>query len=104
MARLARAVHVTDPTTRRTVVLQPGEEPAPHLAALVTNPAAWEDGILPETGEGEREPAKATSNGDEQDPTGDDKDTPKPAAAKKTAATKAPARGRKAADQGSSGQ
>ena len=48
MARLIAAVHLTDPKTRRPVVLQPGEEPAPHLAALITNESAWEDGVLPD--------------------------------------------------------
>lgn len=48
MAKLARAVHVTDPHTRRPIVLQPGEEPAPHLAALVGD-HAWEGGVRPTT-------------------------------------------------------
>ena len=40
MGKLVRAVHVTDPKSGRRLVLAPGEEPAPHLAALVKNPAA----------------------------------------------------------------
>ncbi|MFF7613539.1 hypothetical protein [Streptomyces lavendulae] len=48
MARLSAAVHVQHPTTREWVVLDPGEEPAPELAAEITNPDAWENGVLPE--------------------------------------------------------
>jgi hypothetical protein len=77
-ATLAATVYVTDPDTRQTVVLEVGSEPEPRLAALVTNPAAWEDG---------------------QPPT--DAAESKPAA--KRAARK-PARGRDAADEGSSGE
>jgi hypothetical protein len=47
-ARLVAAVHLWHPSTREAIVLQPGEEPEPGMAALITNPEAWEDGILPE--------------------------------------------------------
>lgn len=56
MARLAAAVHLTDPKTRRPVVLQPGEELAPHLAVLITNEAAWENGELPALPDQDPEP------------------------------------------------
>lgn len=88
-AKLAAAVYVTDPDTNETVILQAGTSPEARLAALVTNPAAWEDGKLPDTA-----PAEPT-------PTGDDADTEP--AARKTAARK-PARGRTAAAEGTSGQ
>jgi hypothetical protein len=102
MAKLIRAVHVRDPERHRTVVLRPGEEPAPHLAALITNPDAWEDGKLPDaqnTGDGKDD----TGDGDDQQPTKQAAPAAKKTAARKTAATK-PARGRDAADEGSSGE
>ncbi|MYU11495.1 hypothetical protein GTZ78_12480 [Streptomyces sp. SID8361] len=40
--RLKAAVYVQDPATREELILLPGEEPEPRLAALVTNPDAWE--------------------------------------------------------------
>jgi hypothetical protein len=83
-AKLAAAVYVTDPESHQTVVLEAGSEPEPRLAALVTNPAAWEGGQLPDS---------ATAGDDEE---------PKQAA-KKTAARR-PARGRNAADEGTSGE
>ncbi|MFE7111765.1 hypothetical protein ACFU98_29475 [Streptomyces sp. NPDC057575] len=86
-AKLAASVYVTDPDTNQTVILEAGTSPEARLAALVTNPAAWEDGNLPTA---ESEPSD-----------GDDEDT-KPAA-RKTAAKK-PARGRTTADEGTSGQ
>ncbi|NJA59398.1 hypothetical protein [Streptomyces sp. NEAU-H3] len=79
MAKLVRAVFVRDPQRHQDILLRVGEEPAPHLAELVTNPACWEDGKLP---------------GPAMPDTGGDADT-KPAV--KKAAPK-PARGRKAAD------
>lgn len=91
MARLATDVHVKDPKTRLMVHLRAGEEPAPEYAALVTNPDAWEGGKLPTAAK----KTAATSSSDE------DSDGTKQAA-KKTAARK-PARGRDAADEGSSG-
>ncbi|MFI0929619.1 hypothetical protein ACH4TP_37710 [Streptomyces sp. NPDC021012] len=48
MAKLATVVFVRDPERHRTVILHPGEEPAPHLAALITAPEAWENGELPD--------------------------------------------------------
>ena len=112
-AQLAATVYVQDPDTHQTVTLDPGTSPEPRLAALVTNPAAWVDGKLPrlpkakdsQTSDGTDSPpgdgpddasgdASATSEGADQD-------APEPAA-KKTAARK-PARGRSAADEGTSG-
>jgi len=92
MAQLVMAVHLTDPHTHRPVVLLPGEEPAPHLAELITNPDAWQDGQLP----GQDKPGES-SDGKQNAPV-----TAK-AAAKKTAANK-PARGRSAAGEGDSGE
>ncbi|MGV9272310.1 hypothetical protein [Streptomyces griseosporeus] len=50
--RLIAAVYVKDPTTHEDLVLLPGESPAPEIAALVTNPDAW-DGPLQEDAETE---------------------------------------------------
>ncbi|MER6249373.1 hypothetical protein [Streptomyces griseorubiginosus] len=102
MAKLARAVHVTDPNSGRRLVLQPGEEPAEHLAALITAPSAWEDGHGP----GNRSDAEDSDadNGKQSD--GEPKAAPaaKKTAARKTAAASKPARGRDAAEQGDSGE
>lgn len=68
-AQLAATVYVTDPDTHQRVELAEGTSPEPHLAALVTNPAAWIDGKLPRLPK-----AKAqTSPGGDDDgpPTGD---------------------------------
>ncbi|MFF3976941.1 hypothetical protein [Streptomyces sp. NPDC001828] len=46
MARLSTAVHVQHPATREWILLEPGDEPAPEVAAQITNPDAWEDGSL----------------------------------------------------------
>ncbi|MEU5323000.1 hypothetical protein AB0G67_40550 [Streptomyces sp. NPDC021056] len=104
MAKLIKAVHVRDPERHRTVLLLPGEEPEPRLAALVTNPDAWEDGELPEAAQ---ETADDSGTGDAKDD-GDDGDQPKAAPATKTAAKKTaarkPARGRDAAEVGDSGE
>ncbi|MFF8422934.1 hypothetical protein [Streptomyces sp. NPDC015680] len=89
-AKLAASVYVTDPDTSQTVILAAGTSPEARLAALVTNPAAWEDGKLPDAA-----PAEPT-------PTGDDDADIEPAA-RKTAAKK-PARGRTTAAEGTSGQ
>ncbi|MFI6353398.1 hypothetical protein ACIBJF_12220 [Streptomyces sp. NPDC050743] len=48
--RLIAAVYVKDPTTHEDLILLPGESPAPEIAALVTNPDAW-DGPLQDFGE-----------------------------------------------------
>ncbi|ACX71139.1 hypothetical protein pZL12.62c [Streptomyces phage ZL12] len=102
---------MTDPKSGRRLVLSPGEEPAPHLAALVQNPAAWEDGNLPdaaETGDDRGDASGGTSDAPgSADPKSDetpdkDSDDTKPAA-RKTAAKK-PARGRTAAAEGTGGQ
>ncbi|MGW4599251.1 hypothetical protein ACWEOA_28730 [Streptomyces sp. NPDC004457] len=50
--RLIAAVYVKDPTTHEDLILLPGESPAQGIAALVTNPDAW-DGPLPEDAETE---------------------------------------------------
>jgi hypothetical protein len=92
MARLVSDVHVKDPKTRLMVHLRAGEEPAPEYAALVKNPEAWEDGKLP-TG---AKTADTTTSSDGEDGDGGDKPAAKRAA-------KRPARGRSAADEGSSG-
>ncbi|MFJ5304169.1 hypothetical protein [Streptomyces sp. NPDC088350] len=47
-ARPAPAVRIQHPGTREPIVLQPGEEPEPEVAGLITDPDAWEEGILPE--------------------------------------------------------
>ncbi|MEV6957291.1 hypothetical protein [Streptomyces sp. NPDC051183] len=54
-ARLAAAVHVQHPQTREWVVLEPGAEPAHELASEITNPDAWENGVLPEAGHAEED-------------------------------------------------
>ena len=46
-ARLAAAVHLDHPTTRERIILQPGDEPEPDVAVLITNPAAWEADEVP---------------------------------------------------------
>lgn len=106
MAKLVKAVFVRDPDRHRSVLLQPGEEPEPRLAALVTNPDAWEDGVLPDL---ETEPADGNAGGDGPGKDSDGEDTPKQAApaAKKTAAKRAAShrsRGRDAAEEGNSGE
>ncbi|MGW3121380.1 hypothetical protein ACWDBW_30225 [Streptomyces sp. NPDC001107] len=40
--RLIAAVYVKDPATHEDLILLPGESPAPEIAALVTNPDAWD--------------------------------------------------------------
>lgn len=93
MARLAATTWVLDPETHQMTVLPEGSEPEPRLAALVTNPACWEDCKLPAAAK----KAAAEQSTPEPSPAGDEGDKP---AAKKTAANR-PARGRKsAADEG----
>jgi hypothetical protein len=92
MAKLAATVHVRDPRTHQMVQLDAGTEPEPELAALVTNPDAWEGGTLPTTAKQTASSSTSTSDEDSGDKT----------AARKTAAKK-PARGRNAADEGTSG-
>jgi hypothetical protein len=93
MAKLAATVHVKDPRTHQMVQLDAGTEPEPELAALVTNPDAWEDGKLPTAAK-----KTDTSSSDDSAGQGDGDKT----AARKTAVKK-PARGRNAADEGTSG-
>lgn len=40
--RLIAAVYVKDPKTHEDLILLPGESPEPEIAALVTNPDAWD--------------------------------------------------------------
>lgn len=126
MAKLARAVIVPDPNRRRDLIFQPGEEPAPEYAVLITNPACWEGGKLPVAvkralaakdkeseggnGEGNQGNDDGAGKGDGSGEVSDDSDTgdteQAAPAAKKTAAKKAahtPARGRSAAAEGTSG-
>ena len=112
MGRLVASVHVTDPADGRRIVLEAGEEPPARLAALVPNPACWENGELPSpaapdtdsTSDTDDGPANASGVAADKtrasEPDTDSEDT-KPAA--KRAATR-PARGRKAAAQGTGGQ
>lgn len=105
MAQLARAVHLTDPKTKRSIVLQPGEEPAPYLAALITTPSAWEDGQVPASVEPEAQEV-STSSRPEQLPEPEPEQAAtaaKKPAAKKTAASSR-SRGRAAAGEGDSGE
>ncbi|MFJ4184143.1 hypothetical protein [Kitasatospora sp. NPDC089509] len=39
--RLATAIHIDHPTTGERLLLQPGDEPAPDVAELITHPDAW---------------------------------------------------------------
>ncbi|MFK8851247.1 hypothetical protein [Streptomyces sp. Ac-502] len=97
MAKLIRATWVRDPDKHRDILLDAGEEPEPRLAALVTNPDAWEDGKLPAAAKkAAQEQSTEPADDSAKDETGD-----KPAAAKKTAATR-PARGRTSGAEGSS--
>lgn len=41
--RLKAAVYVQDPTTRKELILLPGDCPAPEVAVLIRNPGAWEE-------------------------------------------------------------
>ncbi len=102
---------VKDPDRHAMVLLHPGEEPEPRLAALITNPDAWEGGKVPAaaaTGDGRGDASGAASDDTgSADPKSDetpdkDSDDTKPAA-RKTAAKK-PARGRTAAAEGTGGQ
>ncbi|MFJ5294554.1 hypothetical protein [Streptomyces sp. NPDC088348] len=100
MAKLVTTVFLRDPDKHRTVTLAAGEEPEQRLAALITNPACWEDGKPPASG------PEATGTADDQPkdakPESAASEDTKPAA-RKTAA-KSPARGRKTADTGDGGQ
>jgi hypothetical protein len=73
--RLARAVHVTDPESGRNIVLPVGSEPVPWIAEKITNPDAWEGGVLPEP-----EQATRPSEGDPSVPVPDPEPSPTPAA------------------------
>lgn len=96
-AKLVATVYVRDPDAFETVRLDAGTEPEPRLAALVTNPAAWEDGKLPPAAK--RTAAAASSEDGSGDSGGDTKQ------ATATAGARRPARGRKTADsEGAGGQ
>jgi hypothetical protein len=111
-AQLAATVYVKDPDSHQTVELAAGSSPEPRLAALVTNPAAWVDGKRPRPPKAKTEEPGGPQGPDTDGPDGASGDAPPssdgadPAtsepAARKTAAKK-PARGRSAADQGTSG-
>lgn len=85
MACLSAGVHVQHPQTREWLVLEPGDEPAPELAVEITNPGAWESGVLPEPeaqAEGEGPPlfgfAPAESSEPEPEPDADPESAPTP--------------------------
>jgi hypothetical protein len=99
MAKLVTTVFLTDPDKHRTVVQTAGEEPERRLAALITNPACWEDGNLPDSNAGDS--AADDDQSEDDKPSGDASEDAKPAA--KKAATR-PARGRKAAAEGGGSQ
>ncbi|OIJ97759.1 hypothetical protein BIV25_13200 [Streptomyces sp. MUSC 14] len=44
--RVVAAVYVKDPATHEDLILLPGECPAPEIAALVTNPEAWDTPLV----------------------------------------------------------
>ncbi|MFF8910506.1 hypothetical protein [Streptomyces olivaceoviridis] len=91
--KLAASVYVTDPDTHETVLLEAGTSPDKHLADLVTNPVAWEGEDL----EGNPTAAAKDEDSDSSDDGADDKQAAKRAVRK-------PARGRAAADEGTSGE
>ncbi|MFJ6069057.1 hypothetical protein ACIQHU_39210 [Streptomyces tendae] len=102
MAKLVKAVFVKDPERNRTVVLRPGEEPEPRLAALVTNPDAWEDGELPAVAQDNSDAADSGKDQSDSEDSTDKAAPPAKPSGRKPAARK-PARGRDAADEGTSG-
>ncbi len=59
-ARLAAAVHVEHPVSREWIVLAPGQEPEPEVAAVITNPDAWQDGTSAADETPEGSPAAAS--------------------------------------------
>ncbi|MFE7121399.1 hypothetical protein ACFU99_38805 [Streptomyces sp. NPDC057654] len=59
MPRLAAAVYVQHPATREVLILLPGEKPEPEIAALVTNPKAWEEPPIVVGQEGAADPAES---------------------------------------------
>ncbi|GAA0695216.1 hypothetical protein GCM10010193_57440 [Kitasatospora atroaurantiaca] len=61
-ARLAAAVHLDHPVTHERITLQPGDEPEPKVAALITHPDAWEPGGAL----GEQEQGESTGTADEE--------------------------------------
>lgn len=99
MAQLAATVYVMDPDTHQTVELAPGTSPEPRLAALVTNPAAWVDGKLPDAAQPQADSGTSPADADAD---ADDKATTKKTAATRKSAASKPARGRDAADEGDS--
>ncbi|WP_406303742.1 hypothetical protein OHA61_17070 [Streptomyces sp. NBC_00885] len=65
MPHLIAAVYVQDPSTREELILLPCESPDPEIAALVTNPDAWD---VPPDGDEEEADPEPVSVG-EPDPT-----------------------------------
>ncbi|MEV4557181.1 hypothetical protein AB0K51_09300 [Kitasatospora sp. NPDC049285] len=71
--RLAAAVHIEHPVSHERLVLEPGTEPEAEVAALITNPAAWEGGQPPEPeGDGDAEPER------EEEPEAEPESEPEP--------------------------
>lgn len=66
VSRLIAAVYVQDPETREDLVLLPGESPPPEIAALITNPNAWD--APSDEGGADTEPESVGAG--EQDPSG----------------------------------
>ncbi|MFE0257264.1 hypothetical protein [Streptomyces sp. NPDC059010] len=67
--RLIAAVYVKDPATHEDLILRPGQSPSPEIAALVTNPDAWDSpldaDVEPETiAVGEPDPTAGTAEPD----------------------------------------
>jgi hypothetical protein len=89
-ARLAATVYVKRPGTAETVRLDAGTEPEPELAALVTNPGAWEGGELPALPKAKADTKPADTKTSTPDPSGDDEEdsTADKKPARKTAARK----------------
>ncbi|HEX6969115.1 MAG TPA: hypothetical protein VF174_09935 [Micromonosporaceae bacterium] len=56
MARLAAYVHVAGQW------YAPGDMPPPEVAARITNPKAWEDGVLPDPPDAEADAEPAADN------------------------------------------
>lgn len=98
MANLIRTVFVADPDRpgAKRVLFQLGDQVPERFWPLMTNPALWQDGILPGT---------TDQDGQDDGGDGDAKESApnKKPAARKPAAPK-PASSRKAADEGTGGQ
>jgi hypothetical protein len=95
-------VFVRDPVKHRDVLLHAGEEPAPEYAALVTNPACWENGEVPTLAD-TSDSGSTTEAADEAKTDGKAASAAKKTAAPRKSAASKPARGRDAADEGNGG-